>query len=150
MGTEKRMYEPGQTIKEMAKAIITENRITLVPARTAWMVEGLSGETYSVQLFKRADFRPRCSCPATTTCSYVLAAMESIDYPKLSKKEPNATLFEKKSRKRSDKKSGYKQSRRKEVDISSKKRRSLANVRNFSLSEACILINQLYAILLIT
>ena len=84
----------------LAKYVIDNNLISLVPTQGAFIVQG---SKYCVTLFPQET----CHCPSTTTCFHILAAKISIGQEPVEKRTVvNLRLLTKNSRKRVDKTSG--------------------------------------------
>lgn len=107
----KYVYQPSTSAYQRAQLIIAEKRITLIPERQVWIVDGTSGSSYVLQIFRNGRRSPSCTCPATTTCSHILAAVVSVGYSMESSKRPNIEQMRKRSRKGADKTSGRKKPR---------------------------------------
>ena len=89
----------------LASAAMEQKKVTAVPERKNFVVEGSRGDSYSVKLFPYE----KCQCPSTNTCYHIIAAKMSIGMDtKDVKGKVNLTQLRKNSRKRVDKKSGRK------------------------------------------
>ncbi|VDI33695.1 Hypothetical predicted protein [Mytilus galloprovincialis] len=98
--------------KLLAKYIVDNNLITLVPSQAAFIVQGRNGK-YCVTLFPKET----CQCPSTTTCFHILAAKMSIGQEPIEKRPVvSLRVLTKNNRKRVDKKSGKKQPRQNDYD----------------------------------
>lgn len=96
----------------LAKYIVDNNLITLVPSQAAFIVQGRNGK-YCVTLFPKET----CQCPSTTTCFHILAAKMSIGQEPIEKRPVvSLRVLTKNNRKRVDKKSGKKQPRQNDYD----------------------------------
>ncbi|CAG2237568.1 unnamed protein product [Mytilus edulis] len=96
----------------LAKYIVDNNLITLVPSQAAFIVQGRNGK-YCVTLFPKKT----CQCPSTTTCFHILAAKMSIGQEPIEKRPVvSLRVLTKNNRKRVDKKSGKKQPRQNDYD----------------------------------
>ncbi|CAG2246623.1 unnamed protein product [Mytilus edulis] len=96
----------------LAKYIVDNNLITLVPSQAAFIVQGQNGK-YCVTLFPKKT----CQCPSTTTCFHILAAKMSIGQEPIEKRPVvSRRVLTKNNRKRVDKKSGKKQPRQNDYD----------------------------------
>ena len=65
----------------LAKYVLNNNLITLVPTQGAFIVQGRGGK-YCVTLFPKES----CQCPSTTTCFHILAAKMSIGQEPIEKR----------------------------------------------------------------
>ena len=91
-----------------------QKKVTAVPERKSFVVEGSRGDSYSVKLFPYE----KCQCPSTNTCYHIIAAKMSIGMDtKDAKGKVNLTQLRKNSRKRVDKKSGRKKPRLNDYDV---------------------------------
>ncbi|XP_060607618.1 uncharacterized protein LOC132759787 [Ruditapes philippinarum] len=94
--------------KSLAVKTIAEQGIVLVPEMGAFMVRGNKDNKYSVTLFPKES----CSCPATSRCYHILAAMIAIGMPiPDDKKVFNLTQLRKNCRPKHSKKCGTKKGR---------------------------------------
>ena len=92
---------------DLAKYVLDNNLITLVPTQGAFIVQDRSGK-YCVTLFPKESYQ----CPSTTTCFHILAANMSIGQEPIEKRSVvNLRLLKKNTRKRVVKKSDKKQTR---------------------------------------
>ena len=66
----------------LAKYVVDNNLITLVPTQSAFVVQGRGGK-YCVTL----NPKETCQCPSTTTCFHILAAKISIGQEPIGKKK---------------------------------------------------------------
>ena len=93
--------------QSLARFIVDNNLITLVPQQGAFIVHGRKGK-YCVTLFPRET----CQCESTSTCYHILAAKISIGLEPVQKNRVvNLRALSKNSKKKIDKKSGRKQPR---------------------------------------
>ena len=106
--SKKFVYIPSESAIERAVKIIEEKKIFLVPEARAWMVEGSSGDRYTVSLFENGVRRPKCTCASPTTCAHLMAAMRSIDCYITSGKRGNTATLRRRALKRPYKRSGKK------------------------------------------
>ena len=105
-----KQFVPSTTVLERAKAIIAQKKLSLVPERKCFVVEG-SIKNYLVRLFRDGKAGQYCTCESTVTCSHIRAAMLYIDYePKPRNEKPNLTRMKKNANKRVDSKCGTKKS----------------------------------------
>jgi hypothetical protein len=65
------------TQRSLAIKIIDEHGIILVPEMGAFMVRGNNDKKYVVTVFPEET----CSCPATSRCCHIVAAMMAIGMP---------------------------------------------------------------------
>jgi hypothetical protein len=63
--------------KSLATKIIMDNDIVLVPQMGAFMVKGTKDKNHSVTLFPKET----CTCPSTSRCYHIMAAMMAIGMP---------------------------------------------------------------------
>ena len=99
--------------RAMAADLVSKGKVVHVPNMGSFMVEGTGGLKYAVSLFPKES----CQCPSTTRCYHILAAQMSVGLEKKDSKICNLSILRKKSRKRTDYKSGRKKPRPKDVDV---------------------------------
>jgi hypothetical protein len=98
----------------LAALAIQNKKVTSVPERQSFIIEGSRGDSYAVKLFPNE----KCQCPATNTCYHIIAAKMSIGMdPHNVKGKVSLTQLRKNSRKRVDKKSGRKKPRLNDYDL---------------------------------
>ena len=72
------MHEHGtETVPNSVAAIGQEMMVTHVPAQQSFQVSLPNGNVHAVRLFPKQS----CTCPATTTCSYICAVMRTVGLP---------------------------------------------------------------------
>jgi hypothetical protein len=99
--------------QSLARFIVDNNLITLVPQQVAFIVHGRKGK-YCVTLFPRET----CQCESTSTCYHILVAKISIGLePVQTNRVVNLRVLSKNSKKKIDKKSGRKQPRANDYEI---------------------------------
>ncbi|XP_053392535.1 uncharacterized protein LOC123532398 isoform X1 [Mercenaria mercenaria] len=99
--------------KSLAVKTIADNGIVLVPAMGAFMVNGSNDKKYSVTIFPKET----CSCPATSRCYHIIAAMMSVGMPIPDEKKVfNLTQLRKNCRPKHSKKCGTKKGRKGDND----------------------------------
>ena len=99
--------------QSLARFIVDNNLITLVPQQGAFIVHGWKGK-YCVTLFPRET----CQCESTSTCYHILAAKISIGLEPVQKNRVvNLRALSKNSKKEIDKKSGRKQPRANDYEL---------------------------------
>ena len=97
----------------LARHALKTKRVELVASMFAFIVQGNSGKTYSVQLSPKE----RCNCPSTTTCWHIIAAKMSCGMKENNTKcTLNLSQLKRNSRTWLDKKSGRKHLRPNDVD----------------------------------
>ena len=80
------IWETSPKVKDVAKRIVDQNEITLVPSRRVWLVESSGRWPFMVSLFEKSEFRPRCTCKEKKICCHIAAAMLSVGYQPSSNK----------------------------------------------------------------
>ena len=97
----------------LARKVLHDKGITLVPEMGGFMVRGSNSTLYAVKLFPKES----CQCPSTGRCYHILAARKSINLPDDNKnKIYNLSQLRKRSRSKTDKKSGRKKPRIGDLD----------------------------------
>ena len=106
-------YPTDSSQQSLARFIVDNNLITLVPQQGAFIVNGRKGK-YCVTLFPKET----CQCESSSTCFHILAAKMSIGLQP-TKKDNVVSLraLSKNSKKKIDKKSGRKQPRANDYGI---------------------------------
>jgi hypothetical protein len=101
--------------KSLALDVLKKNGVVHVPSLGAFLVQGSKGDKYAVSLFPKE----KCQCPSTSTCYHIIAAKLSVGMDDgYRERTYNLSQLRRNSRKRTDKKSGKKQPRPLDNDIS--------------------------------
>ncbi|WAR27999.1 hypothetical protein MAR_013703, partial [Mya arenaria] len=69
-----KQIQPVRSQCALAERVIEDNGIVFVPQMGAFMVNGSKNEKYSVSILPKE----KCSCPATSRCYHIIAALKSI------------------------------------------------------------------------
>ena len=109
----------------LTRHALETKRVELVASMSAFIVQGNSGKTYSVQLFPKE----RCNCPSTTTCWHIIAAKMSCWMKENNTIHTlNLPWLKRNSRTQFDKKSGRKHPRHKDIEITATPDSKLSNM----------------------
>ena len=96
----------------MARNVVDQDKITLVPKMATFVVEGSNTRKYAVTLHPQE----MCNCPATTTCYHIIAARMAVGNNEGTKKgKINLTELRRNVRKTKETKSGQKKPRKCDV-----------------------------------